>query len=117
VITGGIVWTADTSGELAARDVRTGALLWHAALDVPVLAGLAVSGDALVVASYDGSVRLLGPTPRREIARAPTTCSTPASATGCCERSGTPTSTALLVFGVALAMHPGSRRRSTRIQA
>lgn len=62
VITGGIVWAADTSGDLAALDLTTGAPLWRAAVGAPVLAGLAASGDWLVVASYDGSVRALTPT-------------------------------------------------------
>src|SRR5439155_1591371 len=76
VITGGIVWAADTSGQLAARDLRTGELLWKTELGVPVLAGLAASGNALVVASYDGSVRVLAPAPpRHAVARAAATCS------------------------------------------
>jgi len=61
VITGDVVWAADTAGRLTALELRTGAELWHTELGTPVLAGLAVAGDWLVVASYDGSVRALGP--------------------------------------------------------
>lgn len=61
VITGDVVWIADTSGELAALDLTTGTPRWRASVGAPVLAGLAASGDWLVVASYDGSVRALGP--------------------------------------------------------
>lgn len=62
VITGDVVWIADTSGELAALDIATGAPRWRVALGAPVLSGLAASGDWLVVASYDGTVRALAPT-------------------------------------------------------
>jgi outer membrane protein assembly factor BamB len=59
VITGDVVWSVDTAGDLAARELSTGKLLWRTALGVPVLAGLAASGDWLIVASYDGTVRAL----------------------------------------------------------
>ncbi|HMG52693.1 MAG TPA: PQQ-binding-like beta-propeller repeat protein, partial [Kofleriaceae bacterium] len=54
VITGDIVWAADTAGQLAALDLRTGAPLWRTQLGTPALGGLAVSDDWLVVATYDG---------------------------------------------------------------
>ncbi|MEO7731718.1 MAG: PQQ-binding-like beta-propeller repeat protein, partial [Kofleriaceae bacterium] len=60
-IAGGVVWAADTSGRLVALELFTGAPIWETELDTPVLAGLAIAGDRLVVASFDGSVRLLGP--------------------------------------------------------
>jgi outer membrane protein assembly factor BamB len=106
VLTGGIVWAADTSGELVARDLRTGDTLWRTELGVPVLAGLATSGDALVVASYDGTVRLLAPAPPHVVAaRAPATCSepAPAPAAGCCSSGGTPGAT-WLALGVAAVL-------------
>jgi len=57
------VWIADTSGELAALDLKSGAPLFRTAIGTPVLAGLAVSGANLVVASFDGSIRVLSPAP------------------------------------------------------
>jgi outer membrane protein assembly factor BamB len=85
-ITGDVVWAADTSGDLAAIDLHTGQTLWHAPLGVPVLAGLATSGNYLVAASYDGTVRALEPgTPHVLAAHA--TCSE-APPAGCCDSNG-----------------------------
>jgi len=83
VITGDIVWVADTAGELSALELRTGTQLWHTSLQAPVLAGLAVSGDWLVAASYDGTVQALSP---GELPRhAAPTCLAPQ---GCCDAGG-----------------------------
>jgi outer membrane protein assembly factor BamB/predicted phosphodiesterase len=99
-ITGDVVWAADTSGMLAALDLYTGETLWQTPLGVPVLAGLAVSGDSLIVASYDGTVRELVPgTPRTPVASA--TCSEPDTG-GCCDAGGSPGSV-LIAGGVVAA--------------
>ena len=77
VIAGDLVWIADTSGELAALDLKTGAPKFRATIGAPVLAGLAASGDYLVVASFDGSVRAFAPAPvRPPHATAPAGCAT-----------------------------------------
>jgi MYXO-CTERM domain-containing protein len=89
VITGDIVWAADTAGQLTALDLHTGAVLWRTSLGTPVLGGLAVSDDWLVVASYDGSVRGFVKTnaePREPEAAA---CEV-SSRAGCCEAGGDP---------------------------
>jgi outer membrane protein assembly factor BamB/predicted phosphodiesterase len=83
VITGDIVWAADTSGQLVALDLHTGAQLWHTQLGTPALGGLAVSGDWLVLATYDGTVHGLTATTHDPVAPAPISC-TPASG-GCCD--------------------------------
>ncbi len=85
VITGDIVWAADTAGRLAALDLHTGHELWHQQLAVPVLAGLATSGDWLVVASYDGTVRAMV-SQAEHLQPSITTCA-PAP-TGCCSARG-----------------------------
>ncbi|CAN5387878.1 hypothetical protein BH11MYX1_BH11MYX1_41810 [soil metagenome] len=72
------VWVADTSGELAALDLATGAPLFRTAIGAPVLAGLAASGPNLVVASFDGSVRVLSPAPPLAPQLAPVGCATTA---------------------------------------
>jgi outer membrane protein assembly factor BamB/predicted phosphodiesterase len=101
VITGDTVWAADTSGQLGAYALASGEARWRTELGVPVLAGLAVAGDALVVASYDGTVRLLAPgrTPPAAVARS---CTVKRSS-GCCQSS--PLSAGwpmlLVVFGLA----------------
>ena len=59
VITGGLVWAADTAGELVARDLRTGHERGRISLGAPVLAGLAVTGDWLVATTFDGIVHAL----------------------------------------------------------
>ena len=60
VIAGGLVWLASTDGTIAALELTTGRELWRTS-GPPVLAGLAAAGDALIVASYDGTVRALAP--------------------------------------------------------
>ena len=79
IIKGDVVWVADTSGELAALDLRTGAPRARITIGAPVLAGLASAGDWLVVASYDGTVRGLAPAPPRPFVATPM-CG---AATGC----------------------------------
>ncbi|HEY1812623.1 MAG TPA: PQQ-binding-like beta-propeller repeat protein [Kofleriaceae bacterium] len=59
VITGQLVWAADTAGQLVARDLHTGDERGRISLGEPVLAGLAVSGDWLVATTYDGVVHAL----------------------------------------------------------
>jgi len=76
IIDGDRVWIADTAGELAALDLHTGAPLARIAIGAPVLAGLAKSGEWLVAASYDGTVRGLAPS-------APHPVITPAPPGGC----------------------------------
>jgi outer membrane protein assembly factor BamB len=108
LVTGDIVWAVDTSGLLAALDLHTGQTLWTTALGVPVLAGLATSGDYLVAASYDGTVRALVPGTPAVAITAPT-CSEPAR-TGCCE-GGTGSPSIILGLGVGAVV---LRRRRAR---
>ncbi|HTL36380.1 MAG TPA: PQQ-binding-like beta-propeller repeat protein, partial [Kofleriaceae bacterium] len=99
VITGDIVWTVDTSGDLSALDLHSGRMLWHTSVGVPVLAGLAVSGDWIVAASYDGSVRALVPSTRiRGPITAPSCTESPPQA-GCCD-TGNGGSTTGIVLGL-----------------
>ena len=103
IIAGEQIWIADTSGELAALDLRTGAPRYRAAIGAPVLSGLAASGDWLVVASFDGTVRALASaTPAfTELA----SCAVPAR--GCATTTPTGWLAALLV---AMAAACRSRR-------
>jgi outer membrane protein assembly factor BamB len=80
VITGDLVWAVDTAGQLTAATLASGKPRWQTSLGVPVLAGLAASGDWLVVASYDGTVRALTPAARE----------LPALVAGNCNRSSGP---------------------------
>jgi outer membrane protein assembly factor BamB/predicted phosphodiesterase len=108
VITGDVVWTADTSGKLTALDLHTGKPLWHRMLGTPVLAGLAASGDWLVIAGYDGTLRALAPGVPHT-ADAPATCSDtpPAAGAGCCDAGARPTPLVLLVLLVgAMLLKP-----------
>ncbi len=107
-ITGDVVWAADTSGELAALDLRTGDPLWRTALGAPVLSGLATSGDWLVVASYDGTVHGLVPAAREPAMIAPAACTEPPAPSGCCDAGATPGG-ALVTLIVAAAL---CRRRA-----
>ena len=111
VITGDIVWAADTAGQLTALDLHTGAPLWHTALGTPVLGGLAVSGDWMVVASYDGTVRGFAKAASEPVAVEPIACEVPAQSGGCCDAGGDPTGALGLAFVVGAAMR---RRRASR---
>lgn len=106
VITGDIVWAVDTSGQLTALDLHTGAVLWRMDLDLPVLAGIATTGNGLVIASYDGTVRALAPIAHE---RAPITlaaCDAPPT-TGCCDSRTHPGGGVLL----AALVYAWARRR------
>ena len=109
VITGDIVWAVDTAGELTALELSSGKPVWRTSLGVPVLAGLAVSGDWLIAASYDGTVRAFVPTPAERAPLAPTTCA-PRVESGCCDTRGAPAS----AFGLALIVALLLRRRGIR---
>ena len=89
VITGDLVWAADTAGQLTALDLHTGQALWTTALGVPMLGGLAVSGDWLVVASYDGSVRGFTKAAAEPTAPDAVLCEVPDTG-GCCDAGGSP---------------------------
>ncbi|HEX2686812.1 MAG TPA: PQQ-binding-like beta-propeller repeat protein, partial [Kofleriaceae bacterium] len=89
VITGDIVWAADTAGQLSALDLHTGAALWRTRLGAPVLGGLAVSGRWLVVASYDGSVRAFVTAKAEPRAPEPVACEVTRPG-GCCEAGRDP---------------------------
>lgn len=113
VITGDIAWAVDTAGQLTALDLHTGAALWHTALGTPVLGGLAVSGDWLIAASYDGSVRGFVAAAAEPTAPDPVLCEAPASA-GCCAVSRGPSgalASSLLGLGVLGALGAARRRR------
>jgi outer membrane protein assembly factor BamB len=112
VITGDIVWAVDTGGHVAALDLHTGAVLWRMDLQLPVLAGIATTGNGLVIASYDGTVRALAPIAHE---RAPITlaaCDAPPT-TGCCDTRTHPGGGALL----AAVVYAWARRRRRRNNA
>jgi outer membrane protein assembly factor BamB len=110
IITGELVWAVDTAGQLTALELRTGIVLWQTQLGVPVLAGLAASGDWLVAASYDGTVRAFVPTATERVTPPPVACTEapPLPSGGCCDATSSPVGVLLLLFVVAAVL----RRRS-----
>ncbi|HEU0032157.1 MAG TPA: PQQ-binding-like beta-propeller repeat protein [Kofleriaceae bacterium] len=112
VITGDIVWAADTSGRLTAIALDTGTPLWSTDLGMPVLGALAVAGDWLVVTTFDGTVRALGPPDHPPRLAAPS-CAV-RIARGCCDAGddGTPWPAVVLAIGYACARR--RRRRTTK---
>jgi outer membrane protein assembly factor BamB/predicted phosphodiesterase len=114
VITGDIVWAADTGGRLTALDLHTGTALWHTLLGMPVLGGIAVSGDWLIVASYDGSVR--GFAAASAVPRSPAAieCRVEPSG-GCCQTDrdamGSMASALALMLAAVVARGRGPQRR------
>ncbi|HEY0194947.1 MAG TPA: PQQ-binding-like beta-propeller repeat protein, partial [Kofleriaceae bacterium] len=102
VITGDLVWAADTAGTLTAIDLHTGAGLWHTALGAPVMAGLAVSGDWLIAATYDGVVHAFTAA-AAEPALVPAVSCTEQADGGCCSTGGGPAGpfALMLIVGVA----------------
>jgi outer membrane protein assembly factor BamB len=122
VITGDIVWAADTSGRLEALELRTGVLLWRTELGAPVLAGLAVAGDWLIAASFDGTVRALAPVPATAATAAaaaparPLACDVPPARGGCCDAgAGAPPRLAGAALMLAAAWAFLQRRRRPRV--
>jgi outer membrane protein assembly factor BamB len=61
VVTGDLVWIGALDGTLTAYAAATGERVWSTQLGAPVVSAPAPTGDALVVATFDGSVRLLVP--------------------------------------------------------
>jgi uncharacterized protein (TIGR03382 family) len=114
VITGDVVWAVDTAGELTALELRSGMQLWRTRLGVPVLAGLAASGEWLIAASYDGTVRALVPVDEERAAFEPLLCNELPATQSCrdsCSTSGSP-ATALLVVAVVALVLVRRRRRA-----
>jgi outer membrane protein assembly factor BamB len=111
VVTGDIAWLAGTDGALVAVDAATGAELWRVDVGAPLLAGPAVSGDWLVVASFDGVLHGYAVGSAVAPAPPPTRCDAPATSGGCCDADRrSPTGTIALV----LAITAGLRRRRAR---
>jgi outer membrane protein assembly factor BamB len=54
-----IVWLPGADGVLAALDPGDGRTLWRTDLGAPLVSGVVAAGDFLVVASYDGTVRVM----------------------------------------------------------
>ncbi len=113
VITGDIVWAVDTSGRLTALALETGAVAWATDLHAPVLAGLATSGDWLVVAAYDGTVRALRRTTVERPPTPPGPCKQPRS--GCCQAG--PADASPLGLALVVALYARRRRRRSRPSA
>jgi outer membrane protein assembly factor BamB len=65
VIAGPWVWMGTADGRVVALDLADGRERAALAVGAPVLSGLAVAGDTLVVASVDGTVRAFSPAARR----------------------------------------------------
>jgi outer membrane protein assembly factor BamB len=61
VIAGDVAWLGTADGEVIAIELATGRDRARLKVGAPVLSGLAIAGDSLVVASYDGTVRLYSP--------------------------------------------------------
>lgn len=118
VVTGDIVWIGGLDGRLRALATDDGRELWSTQLGAPITSAVAPTGDSLVVASYDGSVRLLTPgTPAAPaaVSECPPLPPTPPAQTtpgGCAIAS--PSSAALVLLAVLVSFGMRSRRRSTR---
>lgn len=56
VIVGSVVYFGASDGYLYALDVDSGSLLWRYRLGVPIASTVAVSGNAVIVAGWDGTV-------------------------------------------------------------
>lgn len=112
VITGDLVWAVDTGGHLTALDLHTGAVLWRTDLGVPVLAGIATTGSALVIASYDGTVRALAPTAHERPPITTAACDAP-PARGCCETGTGGAGSSVLAALVAIYARTRRRRSAS----
>jgi outer membrane protein assembly factor BamB len=61
VVTGNVIWSGGLDGTLFARSVVDGRIVWATSLGAPITSAPAPVGDGLVVATFDGTVRLLVP--------------------------------------------------------
>jgi outer membrane protein assembly factor BamB/predicted phosphodiesterase len=111
VITGDLVWAADTAGMLVARDLMTGVERGRIALGAPVLAGLAVSGDWLVAVSYDGVVHALAAAPGARLGVPVAGCSVTRSPRRPARRPRFPVLVLAAIAAGAVAFAIGRRRR------
>ncbi|HTJ43083.1 MAG TPA: PQQ-binding-like beta-propeller repeat protein [Kofleriaceae bacterium] len=62
VIAGDTAWIGTADGDVVGVELATGRTRATLHVGAPVLSGLAIAGDSLVVASYDGTVRVYSPT-------------------------------------------------------
>lgn len=114
VVTGDIVWIGGLDGRLFAYAADDGRELWSTQLGAPITSAVAPTVDSLVVASYDGTVRLLSPgvpaAPAAVTACAPVVPPPPPTTMpgGCA--IGSPSSLALVLVAFLL----GRRRRASR---
>lgn len=95
LVTGDVVWIGRPDGTLAALSAADGRELWSIPLGSPVLSAPAPSGNALIVATYDGTVRALVPA-AAVIAGDPIACQAPLPG-GCCDAGSPPGASALVV--------------------
>lgn len=117
VVTGDVAWVGHPDGTLVAHDVTDGTVRFTAALGAPIVSAPAPAGDYLIVATYDGTVRALVPSPAPALG-AVTTC--PAwldddagEGGGCCGAGRRPGAGDLFVIALAaLGLISASRRRS-----
>jgi outer membrane protein assembly factor BamB len=61
IVTGDVVWVGRPDGTLLALAADDGRALWVTRFGAPIAASPAPAGELLVVATYDGTVRALGP--------------------------------------------------------
>nr|MBA3457136.1 PQQ-binding-like beta-propeller repeat protein [Deltaproteobacteria bacterium] len=117
VITGDIVWAVDTSGRLTALSLESGNPVWGAELHGPVLAGLATSGDWLIIAAFDGTVRALRRMPAERRVVSATRCDQPAASGGCCQAGASDASPLAFVLVAGYARRSRRRRRTSSASA
>jgi outer membrane protein assembly factor BamB len=101
VIAGELVWAVDTAGRLTAIELASGRLVWEHELGVPALAGLAIAGDWLVAATYDGTVHALAPSTRPPFSDAAKRCDA-VPRRGCCSAGGEDAALATVATALAL---------------
>jgi outer membrane protein assembly factor BamB len=113
IVTGNIVWIGRPDGTLAAIDARDGHELWSIPLGAPVQTAPAPANDALIVATYDGTVHALVPASPVPSAQ-PMICPTEPAAAGCCDASTSPPPIPIIVVCCAFLRRRGrSARRRT----
>ena len=118
LVTGDTVWTGRPDGTLVALDAATGATRWSIALGAPILSAPVPAGNALIVATYDGTLHALVPAASISPASAPPCPPLPPSAptgeptpaAGCCDAGSHDASP----FAVLFAWLARRRRRTMR---
>jgi outer membrane protein assembly factor BamB len=111
VVTGDVVWVSHPDGALVAHAVDDGTVRWSTSLGAPITVTPAPAGNQLIVATHDGTIRALAPSPAPPPPEATTCLPWIEPDEGCCAASRPPRAGDVLLFLLVTAGLLTRRRR------